>query len=308
MPLYTNEAIAALPIIDPRRLDAGYLYWALRVADLTAGLDRAAKGLTLNKPKLLAAEIPVPPITEQRRIAAALDRAEELRGRRHRGLSLLSELQQALFVDCFGDPVDNPKCWPTQSLGQLLERAKLFTDGDWVESKDQDPGGDVRLVQLADVGDGVYLDKSSRYLTMDTAHRLRCTFLQSGDLLVARLPDPLGRACVFPGDQRMCVTVVDVCVIRPHEEGPEPVWLMNCLNMPAFRQQIARQATGTTRERISRGNLARLQIISPPASAQRDFVRKASSLDALRATVNRSLTSMDELLASLTAHAFADSL
>ncbi|MFM9597551.1 hypothetical protein ACKI1O_50540, partial [Streptomyces scabiei] len=75
----------------------------------------------------------------------------------------------------------------------------LVSDGDWIESKDQDPEGDVRLIQLMDIGDGEFLDKSKRYLNAEAAARLRCTFLEPGDVLIARMPDPLGRACVFPG-------------------------------------------------------------------------------------------------------------
>ena len=55
--------------------------------------------------------------------------------------------------------------WPLVSLLDALASAEVFIDGDWVESKDQDPAGDVRLVQLADIGDGRYIDKSNRFLT-----------------------------------------------------------------------------------------------------------------------------------------------
>ena len=75
---------------------------------------------------------------------------------------------------------------PHVDLVAALESAEVFVDGDWVESKDQDPDGDVRLIQLADVGDGVYVDKSSRFLTAAKARALKCTFLKEGDVLVAR--------------------------------------------------------------------------------------------------------------------------
>ena len=52
-----------------------------------------------------------------------------------------------------------PKGWASATLGDLVARDGLFCDGDWVESKDQDPDGDVRLVQLADIGDGTYKDR-----------------------------------------------------------------------------------------------------------------------------------------------------
>jgi type I restriction enzyme, S subunit len=73
--------------------------------------------------------------------------------------------------------------WPVVSLSEALASAEEFVDGDWVESKDQDPQGDVRLVQLADVGDGEYIGKSARFLTSTKARKLRCTFLKPGDVV-----------------------------------------------------------------------------------------------------------------------------
>src|SRR3954471_20871970 len=104
------------------------------------------------------------------------------------------------------------------SLADLVSDG-LFVDGDWVESKDQDPNGDVRLIQLADVGDGTFRDRSNRFLTSNKARHLNCTSLVAGDVLVARMPDPLGRAAIFPGSNRPCVTVVDVCIVRSGKQG-----------------------------------------------------------------------------------------
>ena len=114
-----------------------------------------------------------------------------------------------------------PSGWQEVALEDLVGPDGIFVDGDWVESKDQDPQGDVRLIQLADVGDGEYRDRSERFLTSEKARELGCTFLEAGDLLVARMPDPLGRACIFPGDRRRAVTVVDVAVVRPAKPGGE---------------------------------------------------------------------------------------
>src|SRR5690242_21381706 len=104
-----------------------------------------------------------------------------------------------------------PKGWRAVTLDGVLGNGGIFVDGDWVESKDQDPDGDVRLIQLADVGDGRYRDRSSRFMTSEAAKRLNCSYLRPGDILIARMPDPLGRSCRFPGDSKPAVTVVDVC-------------------------------------------------------------------------------------------------
>ena len=96
-----------------------------------------------------------------------------------------------------------PTGWAFAQIPDLIANDGIFIDGDWVESKDQDPDGDVRLIQLADVGDGFYINKSNRFLTREKAVELGCTFLRKGDVLIARMPDPLGRACIFPGDKKL---------------------------------------------------------------------------------------------------------
>jgi len=196
--------------------------------------------------------------------------------------------------------------WPVVPLSNALGGAEVFVDGDWVESKDQDPDGDVRLVQLADVGDGGYINKSSRFSRSAKARELRCTFLKPGDLLVARMPDPLGRVCIFPGNSKPSVTVVDVCIIRPVSGELDARWLMHCLNAPFCRSQIAGYATGTTRSRISRSNLGRIKIALPPVPEQRRIAAVLDRAEALRAKRRAALAQLDTLTQSIFLDMFGD--
>jgi type I restriction enzyme S subunit len=191
-------------------------------------------------------------------------------------------------------------------LAKALNDAQVFTDGDWVESKDQDPQGDVRLTQLADVGDGCWIDKSERYLTSRRAAELRCTFLKPGDVLVARMPDPLGRCCIFPGDAMPCVTVVDVCVIRPNPSRIDSRFLMHAINSPVGRNGIARHVTGTTRQRISRSNLGKVELPFPPLPEQKRIAAILDAADALRARRRESIEQLDSLIQATFLEMFGD--
>ena len=175
------------------------------------------------------------------------------------------------------DLYELPIGWALGTIPDLIGDG-IFTDGDWIESKDQDPHGNIRLVQLADVGDGYFIDKSSRYLNAETADRLNCTFLQKDDVLVARMPEPLGRACLFPATEQKAVTVVDVCVIRGKPENFNPKWLMHFINSSEFRGDIAALQSGSTRKRISRGNLSTIELPIPPRKEQDRIAEKIEVL------------------------------
>ena len=183
-----------------------------------------------------------------------------------------------------------PRAWDTASLGKLIAPDGIFTDGDWVETKDQDPNGEVRLVQLADISDSRFLDKSSRFLTREKADELNCTFLKKGDLMVARMPDPLGRCCIFPLDgENRFVTVVDVCAIRLGSAEMDPRYLMHAINSPIVRTQITALQSGSTRKRISRKNLATVSIPIAPLNEQRRIVER---IEALFEEIDRGIGSL----------------
>lgn len=182
-----------------------------------------------------------------------------------------------------------PTGWSLATIEDLVGADGVFVDGDWVESKDQDPSGDVRLIQLADIGDGEYRNKSDRFLTHQKALELGCTFLKKGDVLVARMPDPLGRACVFPGDRKKSVTVVDVAIVRSGNDEFNHRWLMNFINAPAFRRTVASLQSGSTRKRISRGTLARISLPIPLPGQQDQNV----------AEIEKQFSRLDEAVASL---------
>ena len=179
---------------------------------------------------------------------------------------------EAVAVEDAAESRALPAGWTLATISELIGRGGKFTDGDWVESKDQDPSGDIRLIQLADVGDGVYLDKSSRFLTAKKSRDLKCTYLVPGDVLIARMPDPLGRACIYTGDPKTSVTAVDVCIVRTGVNGPDHHWLAWFVNSPEFRYNVALLQSGSTRKRISRKNLATIALPVPPLAEQRRIV------------------------------------
>jgi type I restriction enzyme S subunit len=172
-----------------------------------------------------------------------------------------------------------PEGWEQTSIEKLTEFNSLFSDGDWVESKDQDSKGKNSLIQLADIGDSVFIDKSRRFMNDEQFSRLNCTKLKKGDILIARMPEPLGRACLFPLDNGNFATVVDVAILRT--PNADHYWLMTVVNSQEFRRQIESNAAGSTRTRIARKILSKIKLIGPPLPQQQKIARILSTVDAV---------------------------
>lgn len=163
------------------------------------------------------------------------------------------------------------------TLVDIISNGGLLCDGDWIEKKDQDVRGKVRLIQLADIGDGEFKDKSSKYITLETAERLHCTFLEKGDILIARLPEPLGRACIFPLEGAY-ITAVDIAILRIKDISINPQYIMYLINSSTFRSQIKQYESGTTRKRISRKNLEKIEFSLPNLEIQNRVVARIEEL------------------------------
>jgi type I restriction enzyme S subunit len=186
--------------------------------------------------------------------------------------------------------------WTTATIAELVNEAGVFCDGDWIETEDQDPNGDVRLIQLADIGDGYYLNKSNRFLTSKKATELRCTYLATGDVVIARMPDPLGRACIFPGDDKAAVTAVDVCIVRTGTSKIDHRWLKTFINAPQFRAKVAALQSGSTRKRISRKNLATIHLPVPPTN---EHIRIAEKVEELFSDLDAGVAALERARANL---------
>lgn len=160
--------------------------------------------------------------------------------------------------------------WKTSPLASVCT---VFGDGDWIESKDQSPEG-VRLVQTGNVGEGEFKDRAekARFISEATFARLRCTEIFAGDCLISRLPDPVGRACLIPETGERMITAVDCTIVRFDQSKLLPEFFAYYSQADDYLAAVEREATGTTRKRISRARLGQIPVPLAPLPEQRRIV------------------------------------
>ena len=200
-------------------------------------------------------------------------------------------------------PFHLPRLWAWVRIDNLSPWS--LTDGDWIETKDQSENGSVRLIQLADIGDGSFLDRSARFITEETEKRLNCTRLEVGDVLIARLPNPIGRACIFPEIGQSAITAVDIAILRL-SDGLNRNFVALALNAPTTRRQVEAYGKGTTRFRVSTGHLKTVLIPLPPLAEQHRIVAKVDELmtlcDRLEAARMEREATRDQMATASLAH------
>lgn len=198
--------------------------------------------------------------------------------------------------------------WQIKKLGEVC---KVFTDGNWIEKKDQSSEG-IRLVQTGNIGNGVFKDREekARYISEKIFKQLRCTEILPFDCLISRLPDPVGRSCIIPDTKEKMITAVDCTIIRFKKETILAQWFVYYSLSQEYQNQINKHISGATRQRISRSNLGLIDIPLPPLLEQQRIVEILDEVfggvDKTKENAGKNLQSACELFESYLQNVFAN--
>ena len=212
--------------------------------------------------KFKETEIPIPPLEVQKQIVTVLDGYD----------AICAGAQQ--IVENWKPQLDVEQDWQKVNLESICE---FFDDGDWIETKDQSPDG-IRLIQTGNIGVGFYKDKDSksRFISEKTFKLLGCKEIFEGDLLISRLPEPVGRATLLPKLSKKSITSVDCTIVRPKQGVCLPEYLLAVTMTHDYQNEIAQYLTGSSRTRISRSNLGKVLIPLPDLVIQKEIVQRIS--------------------------------
>jgi type I restriction enzyme S subunit len=295
--LCTSQAIAfATP--DPDIVDARYLFAFIRsIKPLLVARGRGGAQPNIGQADLKAWPIPLPPIDEQRRIAAILDRADALRAKRREALAHFDNLTQSIFLDMFDERRSE---WETCELGKVA----TFYGGSSLPTGDPFNGqrGGYFLVKVSDMnspGNEVLLETSHAWRSTTGSRAATCP---AGSILL-----PKRGAAIGTNKKRMTTrpSILDpnLMGVAP---GPrlDPHYLFEWFHI----FDLSTITSGSSVPQLNKQDLAPLVIEIPPLSLQREFAKRKRQLDVATRHQREQARDLTLLLSTLQRRAFAGQL
>jgi type I restriction enzyme S subunit len=246
-------------------LDAKFAWHFLQTAKLPeTGYDRKTKYLE-------SLRIPLPPLEEQRRIAAILDRAGNLGQHAKEQLFIAKNLLASLFVETIGDPLNPPHDWTTLPLAESVQAGTDVTYG-IVQAGEEYPGG-VPYIRTGDIVDGEIDVSALRHTNPAIARRFTRSMVRAGEIVMS-IRATVGTTAVVPVCLDGANLTQGTARVAPGD-NVNGVYLLQYLRMPSTQAWIQRQVKGATFREITLARLRELPVLIPPMAIQDEFAVKA---------------------------------
>jgi type I restriction enzyme S subunit len=289
-------------VIKPKEgVDLDYLCRVLENYDLTPWITGTTRG-KLTKGGASEILIPLPPLSEQRRIASILDQADELRQKRQQAIEKLDQLLQATFIDMFGDPASNPKGWNLGKLGDVIHSAK---DGPHVSPNYSETG--IPFLSTRHVRAGKIVWDDLKFITEEDAqiHWKKCKPTR-GDILYTK-GGTTGLAAVVDTDLDFAVWV-HVALLKTNHDKVRSEWLVSMLNTQYCYEQSQRYTHGIANRDLGLKRMVNIEMYIPSLDEQDKFVNFKNKLMKNNLLFENSNSYFEQLFKSLQNQAFNGTL
>lgn len=298
IPVAINQDLKAAVCKDS--LDTRYLLWfwlsQSRILNLL-GSGATVKGITLDQIGDL--RIPLPPVEEQKRIAAILDKADAIRRKREQAIQLADEFLRSLFLDMFGDPILNPKGWLLEDLSNVTAR---ITDGEHLNPLFAEDG--LSMVMAGHVLESGVSFLGTRKVSLEDGERFRRKCRpELGDLLLVSRGATIGRCCVLTDSSPFCL-MGSVILIKPNRERLCSQYLQALFRSPAYRGLLFKTSGSSAQQAIYLQHLGTLKVPLPPISLQEEYSDYAGKVSKTYRVFSKAVEETSSLMDSLSHRAF----
>ncbi|WP_329540306.1 restriction endonuclease subunit S [Streptomyces sp. NBC_01358] len=291
---------------DVSQVNRRYLYrWfsSAHIQETARSFSRQTTNIAnLDLKRCADLSVPLPPLAEQKRIAAVLDQVDALRAKRREAIALLDDLAQSTFLDMFGDPLTNPKGWPVLPFGEVCE-TRL---GKMLDAKRETGRNSRPYLRNANV-QWMRIDTTD-LLEMDFGGKDKITYgLAPGDLMICEGGEP-GRAAIWRGEVEDCYFQKALHRARPNVELARAEYLVWMLRILSLRGGLSDHVSTATISHLTGAKLKVLPIFLPPLGLQQEFASRLDAVEEMGERHELHLATLDELFESVQQRAFAGQL
>lgn len=283
--------------VEPRFV-AAYLHQLWRRGYFKRNCTQWVSQAAFNQQALRALEVPLPSLSEQRRIVDILNRANGIRQLRRQAQEKARQVIPALFAEMFGDPAENPMGWPTKHIGELVSVKPNYGTMERPSTEER-KWLDLRVANIQDN----QLDLRDRKW-VDLPHQMIDKHsLQDGDLVMARAiasQDHLGKCVVvYPGGQRWAFDS-HLMRVRFNRRMIEPEFVRVLLQTPGGRRLfLEKTRRSAVQFNINTKEFMVICIPVPPLDLQRAFSSRLTDLQSIITQQERAAAASDQLVNSL---------
>lgn len=305
----TNQACAAFTPTE--KVDPVFLYYLLKhskPAFVKAGSGGAQPNISGTFLKNF--EIPLPPLDEQKRIAAILDKADAIRQKRKQAIELADEFLRSVFLDMFGDPVTNPKGWEERKLISGLSEVQ----SGWSAKGESYPctSNEFGVLKVSAVTSGYFKEHENKFVPREKIPEgKRLLFPKRGDLLFSRANtrELVAATCIVTRDHDN-VFLPDKLWKIELNESLLPEFLHMLIQQPRFKDKLTSQATGSSGSmlNISKSKFEQTKAIFPLITEQIKFKEIFWKVTKSLTLIEASQAKSDDFFNSLSQKAFSGQL
>jgi type I restriction enzyme S subunit len=293
-----------------KNLDRDFLLYFLRFYE--PELAKAGTGSTftaISREDLETIKLPLPPLAEQKRIASLLARADRLRQLRRAANALADSLLQSVFLEMFGDVDKNPKHFPEATLEEIASKTKFgIVDGPFgshLKAEEYTDTG-VRVIRVNNIKPNRFNFEDIRYVSPEKYETIKRSTVRPNDIIMAKVGNTIGKACVFPKEIEFAVLTANVCKITVDSKQANPVFISYQMNFDAIQERIRNLSGDTAKPMINIPRLKELKLLLPPLALQEEFAGVVTRVEGLRARMSEAERQAEGLFQSLLAESFAE--
>ena len=264
--------------------------------------------ISLRKPIIENLKVLLPPLAEQQKIADILSKVDEQIDLNEKIIDKTEELKKGLMQKLLTKGIGHNKFKKT-AFGEIPEEwdiVRLSETGDSNNSIVAGPFGSnlkvcdyrdsgVPIIRLQNIERNQFVNKTMKYISKDKAEELKYHSFKSGDIVLAKLGDPIGKTCIIPNKLDFGIVVADVVRIRPSKEKAYYKFIEFLLNSDYCFKQLSMRVIGSTRPRVNLSHVRNLNIILPPINEQKQIASILSKVDEQIQDNKKELNHLKEL-------------